>query len=655
MRLILALSVLLATRAQSSTPTVVHEERAHHPSLTHSRRLEGHVIVPLKIGLKQRNIDSLAEHLMAVSDPQSPSYAQHWSPDKVAEIFAPANETADTVGAWLEEAGFAGRMRLAHNKAWIHVENATVDEVEQLIGAEYHVYSHESGEEHVACDSYSLPGHIAHHIEIITPTVQPNIKLNRSLKRQVASSPQRREVDPTLPAGCDQVFTPACIRALYNITYVPQATDRNSFGIVSQATNTYLQSDLDIFFGNFSPSLVGKSPLFVSIDGGVVDVLPGTGVGEDGWILQYSMSLVAPQNVSFLQVGDPIAGDFISFNEWLDAVDGSYCTSEGGDDFAFDPQFPNLSIGDFQEHSCGTVQPPYVISNSRADFEYRLSPFYERRQCNEFAKLGLMGVTVLFSAGNFGAAGTTRGYCLDDNGSVNLNATHFNPGWPAACPWITSVGGTQVKANVSGAIGGVVEEVWNQDLTHGFFEFSGGGFSNRFQMPEYQKDAVSSFLARLKKTNSGQLKHFNAKGSFSARVSGPECQRYRNNFIAVEEGVFSANSGTSGATPTVASIITLVNDARLAAGKKPIGFINPSVSAPQIFAEDARANQCYPQIYSPNFAGAFNDIISGTSQGCKGWQGDRGGGFQAGPGWDAASGVGTPNLGLLIEKWLELP
>lgn len=45
----------------------------------------------------------------------------------------------------------------------------------------------------------------------------------------------------------------------------------------------------------------------------------------------------------------------------------------------------------------------------------------------------------------------------------------------------------------------------------------------------------------------------------------------RNNFIAVEEGVFSANSGTSGAAPTVASIITLVNDARLAAGKKPVG------------------------------------------------------------------------------------
>ncbi|KAJ6524972.1 hypothetical protein B0H19DRAFT_1276330 [Mycena capillaripes] len=121
-----------------------------------------------------------------------------------------------------------------------------------------------------------------------------------------------------------------------------------------------------------------------------------------------------------LQVGDLITGGFLSFDEWLDAVDGSYCTFEGGDVLAFDPQFPNLPIGDFQEHSCGTVKPPYVISNSRADYEYHLSPFYTQRQCNEFGKLGLIGVMVLFSAGNVGAAGSTLGYFLGDNGACRL-------------------------------------------------------------------------------------------------------------------------------------------------------------------------------------------------------------------------------------------
>ncbi|KAF8190288.1 peptidase S8/S53 domain-containing protein [Mycena galopus ATCC 62051] len=576
---------------------------------------------PLRIGLKQQNTEDLGDHLLSVSDPQSPYFGQHWSAEKVAQVFAPANESRDAVTAWLAYAGFgADRLRLSHNKAWIHVDNTTVDEVEALLDTEYHVYKHESGEEHAACDSYSLPGHIARHIEIITPTVQPNIKVRSSAGLHPRSTMPRTLSAPVLPAGCDQTFTPACIRSLYNVTYVPHATDRNSLGIVSQAPATYLQSDLDTFFANFSPSLVGESPLFVSIDGGGVN---GTDFGEDGWIFQYTMALLAPQPVTMLQVGTLITGDFLSFNEWLDAVDGSYCTVEGGDDLTYDPQFPNLPIGDFQEHSCGIVKPPYVISNSRADFEYRLSPFYTQRQCNEFAKLGLMGVSVLFSAGNAGAAGTTRGYCLDDNGSVNLNATHFNPGWPAACPWITAVGGTQVKANASASTDGTVqEEVWNQDQTHGFFLSSGGGFSNRFSMPQYQKTSVNTFLQKLQKTNPGQFKHFNAYGR-----AYPDISANANNFVAVEEGAFGLDSGTSGATPTVAALITLVNDARLAAGKSPVGFINPT-------------------IYSPQFAGAFHDIVSGTSQGCKGC---------SVPGWDAASGVGTPNLGVLIEKWLALP
>ncbi|KAJ7645116.1 peptidase S8/S53 domain-containing protein [Mycena polygramma] len=625
------LALLLTNSAVALASTVVHEKRVDHPSLVHSRRLEGHVTLPLKIGLKQKNTDQLPDHLLSVSDPQSPYFGHHWSPERVAQVFAPTNETRDAVAAWLTDAGLGGRLRFSHNKAWIHVDNATVTKVEALLSTEYHVYAHESGEEHAACDSYSLPGHIAPHIEIITPTVQPNIKLGSTLP-PLNSVTSRKRAAPNLPGGCDQAVTPSCIRSLYNMTYVPKAVDRNSFGIVSQTPATYLQSDLDTFFANFSPTLVGKSPLFVSIDGGIVDAVEGTDVGEDGWILQYTMALVEPQPVTMLQVGTMITGNFLSFNEWLDAVDGSYCTSDGGDDLTFDPQFPNLPIGDFQEHSCGTVKPPYVISNSRADFEYRLSPFYAQRQCNEFAKLGLMGVTVLFSAGNCGAAGTTRGYCLDDNGSVNLNATHFNPGWPGTCPWITSVGGTQVKANASGlSASGVAEEVWNQDMTHGFFVSSGGGFSNRFPMPQYQKVSVNSFLERLKKTNPEQLEHFNPRGR-----AYPDISVNANNFVTVENGNFTLDSGTSGAAPTIASIITLVNDARLAAGKSTVGFINPT-------------------IYSPHFAGAFNDIVSGTSQGCKGWQGDRGGGFQAVPGWDPASGVGTPNLGLLIEKWLALP
>lgn len=103
-------------------------------------------------------------------------------------------------------------------------------------------------------------------------------------------------------------------------------------------------------------------------------------------------------------------------------------------------------------------------------------------------------------------------------GSVNPNATTFNPPWPGSCPWITSVGGTQVKANAF-TTDAEPEEVWNEALGLGFFTSSGGGFSNRFAIPDYQTHAVSTYLAYLRKKNPSLLAHFNATGVSSSQSS----------------------------------------------------------------------------------------------------------------------------------------
>ncbi|RDB30132.1 Tripeptidyl-peptidase sed1 [Hypsizygus marmoreus] len=623
----------ILTREREIESRVIHERHIPHPSYNAAHQPPANLSLPLRIGLKQRNLALLPTELLAISDPASPLYGRHWTPAQVLEAFAPPEEAGEIVRRWLVSEGVGKeRVRWSADKAWIDVRSATVGEVEKLIGARYRVFRRGEEEEYIACDSYTLPRSIADVVDIITPTVQPNTKLaevRRSLPHNGVSHEREVKRASVAVTGCDKAVTPDCLKALYNMTYVPQATDRNSMAIVNYYSNSYLQSDLDMFFANFSPALLGKSPELVSIDGGTLELDESSSVGEAGWVLQYAMTLAQPQPVKLLQLGNKQTGEFRSFNEWLDAVDASYCTSNGGDDFTYDPQLPNPRPGGLNEHSCGALNPPNVVSNSQADHEYRFSQFYLERQCAEFGKLGLMGVTVLYAAGNTGVSGAQSGYCLDRNGAMNLNATNFNPAWPASCPWVTTVGGTQVKANATVAPG--AEEVWNEDLTSGFFLSGGGGFSNRFTTPGYQKHAVKGFLGGLKKTDPGLVKHFNARGR-----AYPDLSANANSFVNVDNGEFVLSSGTSGAVPTVASIITLVNDARIAAGKTPVGFINPA-------------------IYSPAFASAFNDITSGTSQGCKGLQGDRGGGFKAGRGWDPASGLGTPNLGLLIEKWLELP
>jgi subtilase family serine protease len=61
--------------------------------------------------------------------------------------------------------------------------------------------------------------------------------------------------------------------------------------------------------------------------------------------------------------------------------------------------------------------------------------------------------------------------------------------------------------------------------------------------------------------------------------------------------------GTSMSTPLVAAIFTRINDERLAVGKSPIGFVNPTLYAnPQIFNDitvgDQSLGSCGPNFFS---------------------------------------------------------
>ena len=66
-------------------------------------------------------------------------------------------------------------------------------------------------------------------------------------------------------------------------------------------------------------------------------------------------------------------------------------------------------------------------------------------------KLGLMGTTVLYSSGDEGVAGHGE-LCIGPNGTEVAETGAFNPTFPGVCPFVTSVGATQVNpgASVSG-------------------------------------------------------------------------------------------------------------------------------------------------------------------------------------------------------------
>jgi tripeptidyl-peptidase I len=123
----------------------------------------------------------------------------------------------------------------------------------------------------------------------------------------------------------------------------------NSYGIVEYTTQAYLQNDLNAFFSQYSPRIKnGTAPIFDSIDGGVAQTTDQGFEynGESDLDLQYAMTLVYPQTVTLYQVGDIYESG--SFNNFLDAIDGTYCTFEGGDDSSQDSTYPDPTAGGYK-------------------------------------------------------------------------------------------------------------------------------------------------------------------------------------------------------------------------------------------------------------------------------------------------------------------
>ncbi|GBE88831.1 Aorsin [Sparassis crispa] len=598
---LIALGLSVAAASTSISPRIVHESRASVPAGWRVlRRAEPSTILPLRIGLAQSNIDNIEAFLLDVSHPDSPNFGNHWSPQQVVDTFRPSAETVDTVRAWLLESGLEEkRVKLVKGGSWISGRRT--------------------------------------HVELITPTLHFDVKHKRDTHRKLgsrdvsaknagqpgfgASFPKTtgtiQEIKNELE-DCDQQITPNCLRALYEFQYVPVAPHKNSLAVAEYTPQAYVGADLDMFFTNFSPSQVGERPNLNSIDGGYLDA-NNSGFfvnGESNLDLQYSMSLVgSEQTVTLYQVGDEIEGASESFNNLLDALDGSYCTFEGGDDPSFDGIYPDPYGGYQGPEACGTVTPAYILSTSCSHEEANLTPFYMERQCADVWQLGLMGTTILYSSGDYGVAGA-GGICLNPNGSQTYGGTIFNPKFPSTCPYVTSVGATQVNPGAS---------VFEPESACEQVIYSGGGWSNVFAMSSYQKTAVESYLTQYPPPYPADIWN-----STSTSRAFPDIAANGANYVVAVQGAFLLVYGTSCASPVSAAILSAVNDARLALGKGPVGFINPT-------------------IYTAHGMAAFNDITNGTNPGC-GTDG-----YHAQPGWDPVTGVGTPNFPKLLELFLSLP
>jgi tripeptidyl-peptidase I len=90
--------------ALPSSNLVLHEKR-HAPLLSRRNRVASDAIIPIRIGLRQSNLESGYGRLMEVSHPSSAKYGQHLSANGVHELFAPDEDSVQTFRHWLLSSG----------------------------------------------------------------------------------------------------------------------------------------------------------------------------------------------------------------------------------------------------------------------------------------------------------------------------------------------------------------------------------------------------------------------------------------------------------------------------------------------------------------------------------------------------------------------
>jgi kumamolisin len=199
------------------------------------------------------------------------------------------------------------------------------------------------------------------------------------------------------------------------------------------------------------------------------------------------------------------------------------------------------------------------------------------------------------------AAGITVCAASGDHGTADLDGFHWDNkihvDHPSVDDMVLACGGTQIDGNGH-------DVVWNDgtpfaNVRGGGGWATGGGVSETVALPHYQQEAKVPVSIASGKVGRGV----------------PDIAMSATNYFTRVQGTEGASGGTSAVAPLMAGLIALLSQAK---GKK-VGFLNPF-------------------LYASAGKGVVKDVTSGTNAILHTVKG-----YNAGPGWDACTGLGTPD------------
>jgi kumamolisin len=244
------------------------------------------------------------------------------------------------------------------------------------------------------------------------------------------------------------------------------------------------------------------------------------------------------------------------------------------------------------------VHKPSIISISWGEPEENWTPQGRSAMDEAFADAAALGISVFVAAGDHGSADSPQ---LEENGTPDPQydgKAHVD--FPASSPHVTACGGTHLE----GEGGRISEEiVWND----GDGWAGGGGVSDRFTtVPAWQSSA--GIPKSVSGTGEGRGVPDVAGNADNVPGYGIVCG-----------GREMPVGGTSAVAPLWAGIIARLNQL----SGRQVGFLNPALYTPA-------GNACLRDITEGGNAIAAANGQPGTP------------GYDAQEGWDACTGLGTP-------------
>ncbi|KAI0644036.1 family S53 protease [Trametes meyenii] len=538
----------------------VHNTRSNIPSsFRHLGPAPPDATLSLRIGLVEGNFSGLEKALMDVSTPGNPLYGQHLSKEEAEAFVAPKPESAAAVHTWLQENGIEIN-KVSPTGSWLAV-SIPVSKASELLDAQFSVYNHTTtGKTFIRTLAYSIPADLKGHLDYVHPTttfVQPF----QSPKFNLVPARTNKTITPAPNLTSNVPIPPLC-----DFIVTPQCL-QSLYGIPTfeppvEPTNQLGVSGFDNQFANRQDLTLFIENLCPSVSTDTQFNFESIGTGQDP---QGPSQAGIEANIDIqytVGIANMVPVTFFSIGTQI---------SDGASGFL-----------EFIESVLGLTNPPLVLSTSYGFNEGELGEEIAANLCRLYAQAGARGISLIFNTGDGGVSGCVTQQC-----------TLFIPTFPSSCPFVTSVGATA----------GIEPEV--------AASFSCGGFSNMFTRQSYQNNVVDAYLEQLGTTNNGL---FNPDGR-----AFPDIAAQGENIEIVLAQQFGIVSGTSCATPIVASMFALLNDLLLAQNRPSLGFLNPL-------------------LYSLAGGPAFTDITSGNNPGC------RTDGFPATQGWDPVTGLGTLNF-----------